>query len=134
MNNEHLWNLRLLGSEGQNFLPGKSPYSTIAFNLGSSFSLTYLRKRFALKGEMKVVYTSTDYLDDFGPGVWFGGNYDKMVETAFSKYDNISQSDMIKISGSDLKDKIGVSIPRSTDGLNDWYYQFHLGMSFMLFK
>ena len=134
MNTEHLWNLRLLGSEGQNFLPGKSPYSPIAFNIGTSFSLTYLMKRFTLKGEMKVAYTSTDYLDDYGPGMWYGGDYNKMVQAAFSKYDNISQADMNKISGYGMKGLIGANIPRSTNGLNDWYYQFHLGMSYMLFK
>ena len=134
MNSEHLWNLRLLGSEGQNFLPGNTPYSSVAFNIGTSFSLTYLMKRFALKGEMKVVYSSTDYLDDYGPGMWFGGDYNRMVEAAFTKYDNISQADMNKISGNGFKDKIGKNIPRSTNGLNDWYYQLHLGMSYMLFK
>ena len=134
MNSDHLFNLRSLGSEGQNFLPGKSQYSSIAFNVGTSFSLTYLMKRFALKGEMKVAYTSTDYLDDFGPGIWFGGDYNKMVDAAFKQYDNITQADMNKISGSSMKSLIGANIPRSTNGLNDWYYQLHLGMSYMLFN
>ncbi len=134
MNTEHLWNLRDLGSEGQNFLPGKSQYSAIAFNVGTSFSLTYLMKRFAVKGEMKVAYTSTDYLDDFGPGLWFGGDYNKMVESAYKQFDNITQADMNKITGSSMKSIIGANIPRSTNGLNDWYYQLHLGMSYMLFN
>ncbi len=134
MNTEHLWNLRDLGSEGQNFLPGKSQYSAIAFNVGTSFSLTYLMKRFAVKGEMKVAYTSTDYLDDFGPGLWFGGDYNKMVESAYKQFDNITQADMNKITGSSMKSLIGANIPRSTNGLNDWYYQLHLGMSYMLFN
>jgi hypothetical protein len=134
MNTEHLWNLRDLGSEGQNFLPGKSQYSSIAFNVGTSFSLTYLMKRFTFKGEMKVAYSSTDYLDDYGPGMWFGGDYNKMVQAAYSKYDNISQADMNKISGSSMKGLIGANIPRSTNGLNDWYYQLHIGMSYMLFN
>ena len=134
MNSDHLFNLRSLGSEGQNFLPGKSQYSPIAFNAGTTFSLTYLMKRFTVKGEMKVAYTSTDYLDDFGPGIWFGGDYNKMVDAAFNQYDNISQSDMNKITGSGMKSIIGANIPRSTNGLNDWYYQLHLGMSYMLFK
>ena len=134
MNSDHLFNLRSLGSEGQNFLPGKSQYSPIAFNVGTSFSLTYLMKRFAVKGEMKVAYTSTDYLDDFGPGLWFGGDYNKMVESAYKQFDNITQADMNKITGSSMKSIIGANIPRSTNGLNDWYYQLHLGMSYMLFN
>ncbi len=134
MNSDHLFNLRSLGSEGQNFLPGKSQYSSVAFNVGTSFSLTYLMKRFAVKGEMKVAYTSTDYLDDFGPGLWFGGDYNKMVESAYKQFDNITQADMNKITGSSMKSLIGANIPRSTNGLNDWYYQLHLGMSYMLFN
>ena len=60
MKNEHLYNLRDLGSEGQNFLPGAKPYSPIAFNVGTSFSLTFLMKRWTIKGEMKAVYSCTD--------------------------------------------------------------------------
>ncbi len=134
MKNEHLYNLRDLGSEGQNFLPGAKPYSPIAFNVGTSFSLTYLRKRWAFKGEMKAVYTSTDYLDDYGPGVWFGGDYDAMRAAAYDKLPGITESDMNKISNYSLKDKIAPNAPRSTNGLNDWYFQLHLGASYILFK
>ncbi len=134
MKNEHLYNLRDLGSEGQNYLPGAKPYSPIAFNVGTSFSLTYLRKRWAFKGEMKAVYTSTDYLDDYGPGVWFGGDYDAMRAAAYDKLPGITESDMNKISNYSLKDKIAPNAPRSTNGLNDWYFQLHLGASYILFK
>lgn len=134
MKNEHLYNLRDLGSEGQNFLPGAKPYSPIAFNIGTSFSLTYLRKRWAFKGEMKAVYTSTDYLDDYGPGLWFGGDYDAMRAAAYDKYPGISESELNKISNYSLKDKIAPNAQRSTNGLNDWYFQFHLGASYILFK
>jgi len=134
MNSDHLYNLRSLGSEGQNFLPGNLPYSTTAYNVGTSFSLTYLMKRFTLKGEMKVAYTSTDYLDDFGPGLWFGGDYNKMVKEAYKQFDNITQADMNKITGFGFQNLIGAKVQRSTNGLNDWYYQFHLGMSYLIFK
>lgn len=134
MKNEHLYNLRDLGSEGQNFLPGSEPYSPIAFNVGTSFSLTYLMKRWAFKGELKAVYTSTDYLDDFGPGLWFGGDYDALRAAAYDKLPGISESDLNKISNSSLKDKIAPNTPRSTNGLNDWYFQAHMGASYILFK
>ena len=134
MKNEHLYNLRNLGSEGQNFLPGAKPYSPIAFNIGTSFSTTYLMKRWAIKGEVKAVYTSTDYLDDYGPGLWFGGDYNAMRAAAYDKLPGISESDMNKISNYSLKDKIAPNTPRSTNGLNDWYFQMHLGASYILFK
>jgi hypothetical protein len=134
-----LYNLRKLGSEGQNFLPGESQYSTIAGLIGSSFTLTYLRSRWALKAEAKFSYTTTDYLDDYGKGIWYGGNVELLKENQqigdlSSTYPQnwSSESNLKKIISFD--ENISQSAPRSTDGLNDWYYQFHLGMSYRLFK
>ena len=130
MNSEHKYNLRKLGSEGQYFLPNAKPYSTIAFNMGTSFSVTYLRKRFAYKGEFKFSYTSTDYLDDFGPGNWYGGDIDAM--RANHQLGDIYVPDLRKISA--FNTEIAPNTPRSTNGLNDWYFQLHLGVSYILFK
>ena len=134
-----LYNLRKIGTEGQNFLPGESPYSVFAGLVGGSFTLTYLRERWALKGEIKGTYTTTDYLDDYGDGVWYGGNYDKVkensqIEDFSSSYPKQWSSDanygkiMVKY------DDLAANAPRSTDGLNDWYYQFHMGLSYKIFK
>jgi hypothetical protein len=130
MNAEHKYNLRKLGSEGQYFLPNSKPYSTIAFNVGTSFSVTYLRKRFAYKGEIKVAYTSTDYLDDFGPGNWYGGDITAL--RANHKLGDIYGPDLGKISYYD--NRVAKNAPRSINGLNDWYFQMHLGASYILFK
>lgn len=130
MNAEHKYNLRKLGSEGQYFLPNSKPYSTIAFNVGTSFSVTYLRKRFAFKGELKVAYSSTDYLDDFGPGNWYGGDINAL--RANHQLGEIGPGDLGKISYYDAN--IAKNAPRSTNGLNDWYFQGHLGVSYILFK
>lgn len=130
MYSEHLYNLRLVGSEGQNFIPGMKPYSSITTSIGSSYSITYLRKRFALKAEMKFVYTATDYLDDFGPGLWYGGDIKKL--RASIQYENLPEAEITKITA--YNPAIAKNAPRSTNGLNDWYYQMHLGMSYILFK
>jgi len=131
MKSVHRYNLRDLGSEGQNFLPNLDPYSKIAFNIGSSFSVTYLFKRFTIKGEMRAAYTSTDYLDDFGSGYWYGGDVDAL--RANHKLQFVTrEADLNKIIGFD--DQILKNAPRSIDGLNDWYYQMHLGMSYILIK
>ena len=134
-----LYNLRKIGTEGQNFLPGESPYSVFAGLVGGSFTLTYLRERWALKGEIKGTYTTTDYLDDYGDGVWYGGNYDKVREN--SQIEDFSSSYPREISSNQNYKKIMVeydnlaaNAPRSTDGLNDWYYQFHMGLSYKIFK
>lgn len=124
---DHMYNLRKVGSEGQNFLPGADQYSTLALNLGSSFSLTYLRKKWAFKGEMKAVYTSTDYLDDFGPGFWYGGNLQAVRDNV--KIDDFRiPSDLQFITPTDTR--LAPYSMRSTNGLNDWYYQLHLGVSY----
>lgn len=122
-------NLRELGSEGQNFLPGAEPYSQLAFTAGLSFSTTWLFRNFALKGEIRGQYTSTDYLDDYGPGLWYGGDRNSVLEhhQTEATYRDISRV----IGNLDLPRD---NISRSVDGLNDWYFQGHLGLSIFLDK
>ncbi len=141
-------NLRELGLEGQNFLENKKRYGKVSMNLGLSWQLTYLRKRWAFKGEMKAVYTFTDYLDDYGPGLWYGGNYDAWMEsikvnptysqdpTFFANGDlNTPYPKLYKVSGgSSTHSRISNYSARSTNGLNDWYYQAHMGFSYFLKK
>ena len=80
---------------------------------------------------MKAAYTSTDYLDDFGSGYWYGGDNDAL--RANHKLQFVTrEADLNKIIGFD--DQIAQNAPRSIDGLNDWYYQMHLGMSYILIK
>ncbi len=118
-----LYDLRKLGSEGQNFLPGESPYSTITGLIGTSFSLTYLRQRWTLKAEMKLSYTGTDYLDDYGKGAWYGGNVELLK--ANQQIGDLSSSypreldEWIELERRLISydENIGPSAPRSTDGL-----------------
>lgn len=129
-NRDNRYNLRDLGTEGQHFLPGGEPYSSLALTAGLSFSMTWLFEDFALKGEVRSTYTSTDYLDDFGPGLWYGGDADAV--RANNGFEGISDSDLDNI----LRE---IQLPktntfRSTDGLNDWYFQGHLGFSIFLDK
>ncbi len=145
---EERTSLRKLGMEGQNFLENKKPYGLFSGNIGLSWQLAYLRKRWAFKGEMKAVYTFTDYLDDYGPGVWYGGDYDRWLEVLmsdeyFSNPDNgfiradngLQTAKLSKISGgSTTHDLISSTAARSTNGLNDWYFQLHMGLSYILNK
>jgi hypothetical protein len=141
-------NLRELGLEGQNFLENKKQYGKVSMNIGLSYQLSYLRKRWAFKGEMKAVYTFTDYLDDYGPGLWYGGNYDEWMEsikenptysqdpTFFANGDlNMPYAKLYKVSGgAATHSMISPYSARSTNGLNDWYYQAHLGISYFMKK
>ncbi len=124
---ENKYNLRKVGSEGQYFLPGGKMYSPLALNLGTSFTLAYKMKKWSFKGEIKGVYTSTDYLDDFGPGLWYGGDINKLrANVKIEEWDR--PSDLYQITQNNPN--IAPNAPRSTNGLNDWYYQAHLGVSY----
>jgi len=94
--------------------------------VGSSFSLALKLKKWSFKGEMKVAYTSTDYLDDFGPGYWYGGDLEAVRDNI--QIDGISQG--IKNLLTPTDSKLAEYSIRSTNGLNDWYYQMHLGVSY----
>jgi hypothetical protein len=132
MMDDYLFDLRKLGTEGQNFNPLMKPYSKLASSVGMSFSLNYIRRRWSFSGEFKGVYTSTDYLDDFGPGLWYGGDYGKLISTQ-----NVVKTDDPEYSSLMTKlynpnQNVNVNRPRSTNGLNDWYFQAHMGISYNL--
>jgi len=142
-------NLRELGLEGQNFLENKKRYGNVSMNVGLSWQLAYIRNRWALKGEAKAVYAFTDYLDDYGPGLWYGGDYDAWYQSVtenptFSQDPTMFRDGDLtyptakfsKVSGggSATARSISPNAARSTNGLNDWYYQTHLGLSYRLNK
>jgi hypothetical protein len=117
-------------------------YSKYASNIGLSWQLSYLFQRWSFKGEIKAVYTSTDYIDDYGPGKWYGGDYDSWFQQIksnpyFSNDRTLFTEDMTptdkfyNVSGlKNTQDIISKDATRSTDGLNDWYYQFHIGVGY----
>lgn len=132
MNEEYKFDLRKLGSEGQNFLPGQKQYGKYAANVGATFMLSYIRKKWSFKGEIKSVYTTTDYLDDFGPGLWYGGNYQLMRDNQQAVDPNSPEylANLNKISA--YSPDINPASYRSTNGINDWYFQMHMGISYNL--
>jgi hypothetical protein len=132
LNNNYKFSLRDMGTEGQNFLPGSKPYGKYAFSVNTSFGLTYIFKRWAFRGDMKFVYTSTDYLDDMGPGAWYGGDYEKWKNSIESN--SVFTQDAANV-GKLTSNYNGAADPlslRSTNGLNDGYMQIHLGVSYFL--
>ncbi len=42
----------------------------------TGFTLSYLRPSWRLAGQIKGNITTTDYLDDFGRGTYYGGDYE----------------------------------------------------------
>jgi hypothetical protein len=132
MKENYLLDLRKFGSEGQNFLPGIKPYGQFTTSAGISYSMAYVRERWSLKGEFKGVYTFSDYLDDFGPGLWYGGDYDQMIlnQKAVEQGADDYLAKVQKISA--YNSQISQKTFRSTNGLNDWYFQAHMGISYNL--
>jgi hypothetical protein len=132
--------LRPLGTEGQNFLPGKKPYSSITGSLNLAYNIVFQKNRWVIKGEIKKVFSFSDYLDDWGSGQWFGGDYDKWraslpagnidpfsgedmnVKAGLGEYYQIEYKDM----GLDLAAK------KSLTPLPDGFLQFHLGVAYRI--
>ena len=74
-------NLRRAGTAGQNNIDGMSRYSSFALMASTGFTLSYLRPTWRLSGQIKGNITTTDYLDDFGRGTYYGGDYDGWLAT-----------------------------------------------------
>jgi hypothetical protein len=132
--------LRPLGTEGQNFLSGKKPYSTVTGSLNLSYELILQKKRWIFKGEIKKVFSFSDYLDDWGSGQWYGGDYDKWVASLpAGNIDPFSKEDMNIIAGLgnyyqvEYKDKgLDLSAPKSPTPLPDGFLQFHMGVAYRI--
>ena len=122
-------NLRDIGTEGQYFLPGMKPYSSLAMSASGILSLSIIFKKFTIKAEGRFVYTSTDYLDDFGPGLYFGGDASQVIANADT---DLSSAEIARTLNA--RNGLATNAYRSTNGLNDWYYQMQLGLSFPLGK
>jgi hypothetical protein len=89
-------NLRRVGTAGQNNINGMSRYGSFALMASTGFSLSYKRQSWSLTGQIKGNLTSTDYLDDFGRGTYFGGDYDGWLETVpeYTYNDPLSGNDV----------------------------------------
>ena len=74
-------NLRAAGTAGQNNIDGMDHYNTIALMASTGITLSYLRPTWRLTAEIKGNMTTTDYLDDFGRGTYYGGDFTSWAES-----------------------------------------------------
>ena len=130
-------NLRSVGTEGQLFLPGAKKYGSIAGSVNTSFQLTYLMQKWAFHAEIKSVFTTSDYLDDFGSGVWYGGDVQKWYDASPEAIDpNTGQKPYSATMMSYYTDYVNrgytTSQVRTKSMMPDGYFQFHLGMAYFL--
>lgn len=122
--------LRALGMEGQNFLSNKKKYGAYTMNFNVAFELGYVYKRFKFRYEVKAVFSMSDYLDDFGQGYTYGGDYQKWK-------DNIKEVDLPvnKYTGKQLTweqvfQPYNTSSKRTYNLLPDMFVQQHIGVSY----
>ncbi|TVQ76920.1 MAG: hypothetical protein EA358_07905 [Flavobacteriales bacterium] len=125
----NLYNLRDVGTEGQHFLMDHDPYGRFAMTFGASASATLLFKRFTIKGEARLIFTSTDYLDDMGTGQWAGGDINRVVQN-HQLGSEVDDRLVRRLVGFDPN--VAPGARRSFNGLTDWFYQFHIGVSYQL--
>jgi hypothetical protein len=124
--------LRPLGLEGQNFLSNKRDYIPITLNVNLSFQLAYAYKNWRLRYEIKAIMSFSDYLDDYGQGFVYGGNYDKWKE-------NLGEVDLPVDKHTGKQITIEQAFPnytssekRTTNLLPDMFFPQHIGVSYVL--
>jgi hypothetical protein len=124
-------NLRKLGTEGQNFLPGAKRYSPVTSTLSLGYKLSYRINRISIGGELKATMAYSDYLDDFGPGLYYGGNREMVLQYANENlgYQDYTSTDLSYILP---ETSVDAYAQKSTNGLSDGYYQMHLGVAYHL--
>jgi hypothetical protein len=124
--------LRPLGMEGQNFLANKRDYGKFTMNLNVSFQLVYLYKNMRFRYELKASLSMSDYLDDYGQGYTYGGNYKNWVNNAPDidlGYDKVNNRE---ITLENSFPNYSNSYKRSTNLLPDMFFSQHIGVSYDL--
>ena len=127
----HYVDLREVGSEGQNFLPHGRAYGKWAGLYNASFQLSAHTVKWIYKAEIKSNMTTTDYLDDFGRGAWYGGNYSLWEGALDVSYFDLDSGEEVPLSAdqvSDIPSDFNLFTPRATNNLMDGYLQIHIGV------
>ena len=128
----HYADLREVGSEGQHILPNGRAYGKWAGLYNASFQLSMHTPKWIYKAEIKSNMTTTDYLDDFGRGAWYGGNYALWGDALDVSYFNVNAGEEVRLTPeqiSNISNDFNLFTPRATNNLMDGYLQFHIGLS-----
>lgn len=122
--------LRPLGMEGQNFLANKKDYGKFTMNFNISFQLAYLYKNFRFRYEVKASFSMSDYLDDYGQGFTYGGNYNEWLASAPDMDLGYDKTQNKPITVASAFPKYSNSYRRSTNLLPDMFVSQHIGVSY----
>jgi hypothetical protein len=126
--------LRPLGLEGQNFLSNKRDYIPITINLNISFQLCYAYKNWRFRYEVKAIMSFSDYLDDFGQGYAYGGNYEEWKKNVGNVDLPVDKHTGKQITLEQAFPNYTSEIKRTTNLLPDMYFPQHIGVSYVLGK
>ena len=123
--------LRPMGMEGQNFLVNKRDYIPITLNLNLSFQLAYAYKNWRLRYEVKAIMSFSDYLDDYGQGYAYGGNYEKWKESLGDINLPIDKQTGKQVTIEQAFPNYESSQIRTTNLLPDMFFPQHIGVSYV---
>lgn len=124
--------LREVGSEGQNYLPNGRAYGKWAGLYNASFQVSLITKKYTFKAEVKSNMTTTDYLDDFGKGAWYGGSYERWSEALNVSYVDDAYGRNIELTPQQVSnpdERMNLFTPRARNNWADGYMQFHIGIA-----
>jgi hypothetical protein len=128
----HYVDLREVGSEGQHILPNGRAYGKWAGLYNASFQLSMHTSKWIYKAEIKSNLTTTDYLDDFGRGAWYGGNYSMWGDALDVSYFSTNTGEEVPLTAdqvSNIPSDFNLFTPRATNNLMDGYLQIHIGIA-----
>lgn len=123
--------LRPMGMEGQNFLSNKKDYIPVTLNLNLSFQLAYAYKNWRLRYEIKAIMSFSDYLDDYGQGYAYGGNYEKWKESLGDINLPIDKHTGKQVTIEQAFPNYESSQIRTTNLLPDMFFPQHIGVSYV---
>jgi hypothetical protein len=124
--------LREVGTEGQYIIPNGRMYGKLAGVYNLTFQLSAHSKKFIYKAEIKSNMTTTDYLDDFGRGAWFGGNYEIWEESLDISYPNVLLGTSEPLTASNITQvpsSINAFTPRAINNIMDGFIQINFGIA-----
>jgi hypothetical protein len=124
--------LRPLGMEGQNFLSNKKKYGAYTMNFNVSFQLAYVYKKFRIRYELKTVMSLSDYIDDYGQGFTYGGDYEKWKTSNGNIELPIDKRTGKPVVLESVFPKYNSNIKRTYNTLPDMFFQHHFGISYDL--
>ena len=124
--------LREIGTEGQHIIPNGRSYSKWAGIYNLTFQLTAHSKKLLYKFAIKSNMTTTDYLDDFGRGAWFGGNYELWEESLNVGYQDVANGTTVPLSANQITEvpaSINAFTPRAVNNIMDGFIQIQFGIA-----